>query len=490
MNTNNKLKACAYVRVSSRSEYQRNSLDEQTKYWNNYFSNQSDYEFVKIYSDYGYSGKINNRPAYRNMIKDALDGKIDIIFTKSVSRFGRNLTTLLSDIHALRENSVFVYFESENINTQNANNDLYLSIYSSLAEDQLRSNSESIKFGFHAKFQKGFAFCKPIFGYNVVKNDNDYIFTIIPDQAQIVKLIFELYNSKKTFTEIAKYLTEQNYINKDGNCEWHAHTIPLILSNEKYMGVVYSQKYFNKNFKTNRNDIDAPDVEMYVIENHHEPIISADVFITAQSQLKTRIKRTYKKHSLKNDTFNDLIFCEKCGSPYKRIIRKSGKGEDFVTYRCGKNRYKGECCHNSTMYPDTFKYLFIRAYNEFTKIKNIGTEQCYMLNAKIAVIQGEIDELRHMYLLKNISFDSFSIKLDALLKEQDAYKKELDIEVGHFIYGKKIPTKITIYNEELLKQVLKKALIFDDKISFHFVNGVIIQKEFSNPKPGKTRKIL
>lgn len=490
-NSNKKLKVSAYVRVSTRSEGQRNSFDEQMTYWTDTLSNNPDYEFVKVYSDYGYSGKINNRPAYKRMIEDALAGKIDLIFCKSVSRFGRNIVTLLDDIHKLREKGVFVNFELENISTENNSNDLYLSIYSALAENELVGMSNAIKFGFQEKFKSGSCFCKPIFGYDVKKNGDDYDFSIIPEQAETVKLIFELYNAEKTFTEISAYLNENNIANKYGKAEWMPTTIPYILSNEKYAGIVYSQKYFSENFKLKKNDADNPSKIMYSIENHHEAIVSLECFNKTKCRLDSRQKkpRKYNPKAKEKDFIAEHLYCGKCNNSYRKVNRKDYHGEEVVTYRCAKNRYKGECCHNNTIYPDTFKLLFVKAYNEFAKIKNIGTEKCQLLNAQIAVQEGLIADLIKINSLGNISYNLFLTQLEVLNKEMSKLKLDLDYEVGHIIDNQRIASRTNIFKEYQTESVLDKVVVDGTILAFHFKNGVIIEKEFTNPTPGRQSKI-
>ena len=477
-----KLKACAYVRVSTRSENQQHSLKEQIEYWEHYLKSSPEYEFVKVYSDYGYSGKINNRPSYRKMIQDALNGKIDIIFTKSISRFGRNVTTLLDDIHKLRDRNIFVEFESENINTKNNAKDLYLTIYTAFAENELLSTSEAIKFGFNNKFKTGSMLCKPILGYKIKKDGDDYIFTVIPKQAETVQLIFNLYNSGKTFTEIAAYLTEHNVLNKKGTTVWHAPMIPYILSNEKYIGAVYSQKYYNRNFKTYKNNIDNPAANMYVIEKHHEPIISNKMFLKAKKRLDSRVKRKYNKRPIKYDILKDVLFCEKCGNPYKRVIRKNTKGEEVITYRCGKNRYKSECCHNSTVYQHVFEHLFTQAYNKFRKIRNNGTPECEKLNAMLAHQSSLLNDLQKTYRLGNITYPDFCTEHNELLKEYDKINNDLNTTLKHIVNGKRIPLMAKQFKTELMNKTLEKAIVSNSTITFVFNNGISIEKELINRK--------
>lgn len=499
-NDKEKQKVCAYVRVSTRSEHQKHSFNEQIEYWTQTLSNNPDYDFVKVYSDYGYSGANIKRPAYSQMIKDAINNKIDLIFTKSLSRFGRNSIAVSSHLLTLKENNVFVIFETENLSTKDDDSNFFISLYSTIHEEELNGISNAIKFGIRNKFESGSMLCKPIFGYDIKRNGNDYDFTIINDEAETVKLIFDLYNDGISFTEIAKTLTENNRANRNGNTIWKAPMILPILSNEKYTGDVLSQKYYNVKHKAVKNNIDSPTAAMYLIENHHEPIISHDTFNAAKQRLDARVKKERKNMTAENDIIQKYLFCGKCGSAYKRIVRKNYIGEDVVTYRCGKNRYNSECCHNSTMYPKIFQYLFIKAYNKFAEIKNFGTTKCNLLNAQIANQQALINDLiaihnkrtnLHLVILQLnlINEVNYKIELQNKLKELEDYKYALDVEMGHIINNKKIPSKLRDFDETVLINVLEKVCVSDNIISFYFKNGVILEDEFQNPKAGRKKYI-
>lgn len=486
LNDKQKLKACAYVRVSTRSEHQRQSFDQQIEYWKSYLFDHPIYEFLEVYSDYGYSGKINNRPAYKRMINDALEGKIDIIFTKSIARFGRNMQTISSDLLKLKEHNVFVVFEIENIFTKETD-PFSIHLHSIIYENELYETSRSIKFGFQEKFKSGSALCKPLFGYNIKKVHDDYEFTIIPDQAETVRYIYEMYLKGHSFTQIAKILTDENRINKNGSTVWYPPMIPYILSNEKYMGSIYLQKYYNKNFKSLKNDVNNPKATMYAIDNHHEPIISESDFWAAQEKLASRPKRTHRNTTDESDVISELLYCEICKNPYKRIIRKNYAGDSVITYRCGKNRYKEESCYNSTIYPETFKKLFVKAYNQFMKIDTIGTYETNVLNVELAMIESSITDLIQTHKLGNIAYSAFNKQMHKLLNDKVETLDKLHHALGHFVNGKKLPSKTTLFNDKLAKKALNKVFVNKNLLLFEFRNGIVIEKEFTNPAPGKKR---
>ena len=246
-----------------------------------------------------------------------------------------------------------------------------------IADDHLRGLSNSIKFGYQERFENGYCVCKPIFGYDVKGTIGFYDFTIIPIQAETVRLIFDLYLKDYTFTQIAKYLKENNHLNKYGNTNWTPPMIPYILSNEKYAGIVYMQKYFNEKYKTIKNNPDEPSKQMYAIEDHHEAIISLEVYHQAKLKLNSRPKRPRKEtlNESTKDFISPILYCDICNNHYKKIVRKNYQGDEVITYRCGKNRYKEEPCHNSTIYPETFINLFISAYNDWRKHKDNGTDK-------------------------------------------------------------------------------------------------------------------
>lgn len=487
---NKKLRVCAYVRVSTKSESQKVSFDEQVRYWTDTLSNNPSYIFMGVYADYGFSGKLSNRPAYKQMIYDALDGKLDLIFCSSISRFGRDLTTIINDIRRLRDKTVFVNFEINKITTDNPNFDFYLSVNSAVAQYSLRNQSNALTFSYKQKFEYGHCVCKPILGYSIKRVGYDYEFTVIPKQAETVRLIFKLYNDGMSFVAISKYLKENNYENKYGNINWTPPMIPYILSNEKYAGVVYMQKYFNKNLKTYKNNPDNPEVEMYAIEDHHEAIIPLDLFHQTKIKLDSRIKKPRQKKTKTNDrdVISEFLFCGTCNNHYKKITRKNYQGESVITYRCGKNRYKEECCHNSTVYPESFKTLFISAYNDFTLITDLGTERTKFLNQKIKDLTILYFQIQKQDATTYEEKQLRTQKLNSTIKELTDYQRTLNLELGHIVNNKKIPKKTSIYREDLLKSILIKAEVNNGKITFKFNNGVIIEKEFTNPVQGRRKK--
>ena len=183
-----KLKAAAYARVSSPSDIAHGSLDAQIEHWTNFIKSRPEYEFVEVYFDQGLSGRITKRPGYKKMIKDALAGKIDIIFVKSIYRFGRNVVSNLTDIRALRDKEIAVIFEIENINTLDTSKEVILSLKSTFAEEQLRSISKDIKFGYRQKFSAGDMLCKPILGYVFIVSTMTMFLELFPNNPKLFAL--------------------------------------------------------------------------------------------------------------------------------------------------------------------------------------------------------------------------------------------------------------------------------------------------------------
>ena len=476
-----KLKAAAYARVSSPSDIAHGSLDVQIEHWTNFIKSRPEYEFVEVYFDQGLSGRITKRPGYKKMIKDALAGKIDIIFVKSIYRFGRNVVSNLTDIRALRDKEIAVIFEIENINTLDTSKEVILSLKSTFAEEQLRSISKDIKFGYRQKFSTGDMLCKPILGYDIYRIDNDYVFRIIPEESETVRLIFDLFLSGKTFTEMAAILTEQGRLNKKGEPIWYAAFFPY------YIGMVYTQKFINIDFKTHRNNPDAPLVKMYAIENNHEPIISEEVFLAAKEKLATRPKRSPTLRRKQLDPLDGIVYCGVCENLYKRQVRKNKAGEEIVTYRCGKSRHvSGKCCSNSTLYLTVFENLYQEAHTEFMKMKDLPHGDFPMHSAKIQVI---VDNMKALQEIRSYVQPMFTQNYNALKNELSDAIIERDIALNHIVNNKTIPVKPSRFRLEIMNAVLEKSVVLNGIIEFHFKNGVVLERKLNNPLPHRYRKL-
>ncbi|MDV5977883.1 UNVERIFIED_CONTAM: recombinase family protein [Streptococcus canis] len=326
-----KKRVCAYVRVSSDSESQAASLENQRTYFEELYSNDS--EFVGIYYDQGISGSKRNRPGFQAMIRDCLAGKIDLIHTKSISRFTRNTELLLETARHLKELNIDIYFEEHKLHTLSSDGEVMLSVLASIAEDELSSMSSNLRWAYQKKFSRGEVLLntKRFLGYELT-DDGELI--INPNEAQTIKRIYSMYLSGEGTHRIAKSL------NKDGiptatGARWHSSTITSILKNEKYKGSLILQKTF-------RDGINGPvrvnkgQFQQYVIEENHPAIISSEDWEKVQNILSS--KSSHDKNYQKRYSLSGLLKCCHCGSTLKRQVSYKRK----VVWCCSKYIKEGK----------------------------------------------------------------------------------------------------------------------------------------------------
>ena len=281
------LRVAAYCRVSTNSEEQFGSLENQMKFYTNYICKQPNWTLAGIYFDNTSGVRLKKRNGYRQMMKDCKKGKIDLILVKSISRFGRDTLTTIKDTRRLKKMNIGVYFEVGGFNTLTTN-DSIIDQYATLAQAESQSHSENVKFGMRRRMESGRALLNhtQFLGYT---KDDDGELKIVPDEAKIVQKIFELYVQGNGVRKIKKYLEVHGIKTATGKTEWSTSTIDRMLSNEKYIGQVLMQKTYTPDFLTGRQVRNQGQLSMYLVENAHEPIIDKETFEMVQ-RMKGKIK--------------------------------------------------------------------------------------------------------------------------------------------------------------------------------------------------------
>lgn len=314
----NKTKVAAYCRVSTDLSDQIHSLTAQIKYFTDYISSQGECELTEVYFDEGITGtSTKKRDGFNRMIADCEAGKIDLILTKEVSRFARNTVDTLNFTRRLSELKVGVIFMSDGIDTRDKDGELRLTIMASLAQEESRKISERTKWGTRRQMENGVVLgCGHIYGYRI---ENGKL-NPIPNECEVVKRIFNSYlYERKGSATIAKELNEQKIPTLNGKL-WGAHTVLKILRNEKYVGDLTQWKFYTESYLSHKrvpNKGDNPDAPIITIRDHHEAIISREVWDGVQKQLEERGKMTRegRKHSGKY-WFSGKVCCGKCGKPF------------------------------------------------------------------------------------------------------------------------------------------------------------------------------
>ena len=289
INSMKKRRVAGYARVSTDQEDQVTSYEAQVEYYTNYIKNRNDWEFVKVYTDEGISGtNTKKREGFNTMVADALAGKIDLIVTKSVSRFARNTVDSLTTVRKLKDKGIEIYFEKENIWTLDSKGELLITIMSSLAQEESRSISENVTWGHRKRFADG----KASWAYGrflgLEKDKETGNVVVNQEQAETVRLIFRLFLEGMTPHAISLELMHRGIKSPGGKDKWYQQTVRSILTNEKYKGDVLLQKNFTVDFLQKKMKKNEGEVQQFYVEHHHEAIISPAVFDLVQMELETR----------------------------------------------------------------------------------------------------------------------------------------------------------------------------------------------------------
>ena len=313
-----KLKVCAYVRVSTGHSEQLNSLQNQTAYYEQKLRTNPEYEFCGVFSDSGISGVKENRPGFMSMIGKAKSREIDLIFTKSISRFARNTVLLLRYVRELKDIGVGVVFEEQKLNTLSADGELMLTVLAAIAEEERKSVCTNIRWTMQSRFKRGEVLVDTnrLLGYD--KDENGRL-VLNKEQAKIVRRIYKMYLDGESANSIAGQFNEQGVPTYTGK-PWSSERILSIISNEKYMGDCKLQKSFvNDNGRQVINQGQRP---QYYVRFDHEPIVSRRRWDAAQKIREHRKKKVYP--------YSSLLRCSYCGTVLIRVIEERGKRVDWV----------------------------------------------------------------------------------------------------------------------------------------------------------------
>lgn len=370
---NRKLKVAGYARVSTMEEEQLNSYESQKKYYYEKIMENPEWDLVNVYADEGISGTTDYmRPGFMKMIEDALSGKIDIILTKSISRFGRNTLDVIKYIRMLRENNVAVIFEEDNINTMDAaKSDLILTTLSAVAQQESANISEHVKLGLRMKMNRGelIGFTK-CYGYRYDKDLKNFV--IEPSEAEVVKNIYEQYIAGHGANWIANMLEKQGIKSPTGKDKWRDSTIRGILRNEKYKGDVLQGKTYTADPISHKRYVNRGEVDKYYISNHHEPIIAPKEFDFVQEILDSRSGARATGRRIGNISrkyaFSSRIRCGFCGNCYVRRTVIGEKQSKIPSWSCMSFAKDGKetCTKSKTIREEIIKEAFIDSYQLLT----------------------------------------------------------------------------------------------------------------------------
>lgn len=510
-----KIRVAAYCRVSTSMEQQELSYEAQVAYYTEKIRTNPQWNFAGIYADDGKSAtNTRKRDDFNALIKDCMAGKIDMVLTKSISRFARNTVDSLQTIRMLKEKNIPILFEKEHINTLESNGELLITVLSSQAQEESRNISENVQWGVKRKFENGVLSINHNRFLGYTKNENGEL-VIVPEEAKIIKKIFRLFLEGNTTYQIKRQLEAENIKTVTGLDKWHASCIDRMLSNEKYMGDALLQKTYTVDFLTKKRLKNDGVVPQYYIQDNHEAIIPKELFYMVQQEKARRSAVGAKKVKCKKSKYSskyvlsDIMVCGECGQPYRRTTW-TRYGEKLVVWRCNNRLKNGtkHCKNSPTMkekqlheaiinaingvidnendYVSAFRenvILIMGSYtdkNKATKydkqIENLQNEMLKLIEEN-AKKNSEKEEFEDRY--KEIAEQIQTLKKERLYKnlkdmaaesdKQRVNQAEDSIQKEH--YG------IREFDEELVRQLLKQIkVIHEGKIEIQFKSGIVMEQ--------------
>ncbi len=496
-----KLRVAAYCRVSTDSDEQATSYEAQVEHYTDFIKKNPEWEFAGIYADDGISGtNTKNRDEFNRMIEECEAGNIDMIITKSISRFARNTLDCLKYIRQLKDKNIPVFFEKEAINTMDAKGEVLITIMASLAQQESQSLSQNVKLGLQFRYQNGQVQVNHnhFLGYT---KDADGNLVIDPEQAEVVKRIYREYLEGDSMDKIAAGLEADGILTGAGKKKWWTSTINKILRNEKYIGDALLQKTYTTDFLNKTRVKNNGIVPQYYVEGNHEAIIPKDIFLRVQEELvRRRVVKTSsngKKRSYScNHCFAQIVICGECGEMFRRI-HWNNHGCKSIVWRCiSRLEATGEECHARTVNKTVLENIVLKAINRLLGDRTTYQAQLQQNIAKVIRgaqqntadgIDEKLTELQKELLKKANNKEAYDEIADEIfkLREQrqqctvDTAARDAQIErineMQDFIKDNKY--QLTAFDESLVKRWLKQITVWDDHFTVVLKSGLEIDIE-------------
>lgn len=452
-----KRRVAAYARVSTDSDEQLSSYEAQVDFYTRHIKSNPEWEFVNVYTDEGISGtNTKKREGFNRMVADALDGRIDLILTKSISRFARNTVDTLTTVRKLKEKNVEVYFEKENIYTLDAKGEVMITIMSSLAQEESRSISENVTWGIRKSMADGkitLAY-KNFLGY---EKGEDGLPKIVEGEARIVREIYRMFLDGKTVRTIADHLTDQGIPTPRGKEKWCVSTIMSILTNEKYKGDALLQKTYTADFLTKKSKKNHGEVPQYYIKNSHPAIIDPATFDLVQQEMERR--RPNRRQLHKSSPFNAKIIRGECGGYYGRKVWHSKSKHRKHVWRCNHKYGAETVCDTPNLDESVLEAAFVAAFNQILSDKELHIlrlEKMLPILADTSGLEKQLGEAQNRHAELISALRRYMEENTRQIQNQAEYNRrfsEQDVEC------KKAEGQIAQIKEEILAQSGKKEQV-------------------------------
>lgn len=498
-----KLRVAAYCRVSTEEEEQQGSFEIQKEFYTAKINSTPEWQLAGIYADDGISGvHTKKRDGFNQMIQDCKKHKIDLILTKSISRFARNTVDSIQYVRMLKQFGVTVIFEKENINTSTMNSEMLLTVLSAFAQAESESISQNISRGKRMGFSHGrFSFpYAQMLGY---RKGADGQPEIIPEHAELIRMIYTSYLHGDSLQTIKGKVEAGGYKTVRGNTTWSTQALLRILQNEKYCGDVLLQKTFTDNVLTGGPKKNTGQLPQYYIENNHEGIVTKQMYREVQAEIARRnskscANRRKQKRGRYNSKYalSERLYCGECGSPYKRVTWNI-HGRKEIVWRCvNRVTYGTKFCHNSpSVQEEALHQTLLRAIQNLAdnyteevamQINGIlhdlqgGTTELEELQKKLADARQEFDRLLDLSLECDASFldeklkhtseeiDSLQKQIDQLTaSQQKAANPNLQLTASDF--------HITEYSDAIVARIIERIdIVSANEIKIEFIGGYTV----------------
>ena len=483
-----------FCRVSTDTDEQATSYDEQISHYTERINNEPSWELAGIFTDDGISGtNTKKREGFNKMIEECMAGKIDLIITKSISRFARNTVDCLKYIRMLKEKGVEIHFEKENIRTFDIQGEIMITIMASLAQQESESLSKNVKMGLKFRYQRGKISINHNWFLGYTKDEEGNLIIVL-EQAEVVKRIYREYLDGSSMDQIKAGLERDGVKNGAGRKKWGTTNIKQILTNEKYVGDAMLQKTVTiDTLNKTRVANDGREVQYY-IEDHHEAIVSRVVFSRVQEEIKRRAdmknhKRTYSsKYGLSN-----VCRCGNCGAALYRVHWYLGGKK--VMWRCRNRMDNGEdACDLKSIDNKSIENAVVQAVNQMLREKssvidtvkenilkavgNVGNHLTATIDSRIKDLEQKVVEL----VKGGKSYDSLLEQLDSLKKEKARLleadvecKKESEMLSGIMAFIDNQADVIVEYDDRLTRRLVKEIEVHEDTALVTFKHGQLVE---------------
>lgn len=526
-------RVCAYARVSEQKGRTLHSLSQQISYFSELIQSKSEWEYVGVYADKGISGTSDNRDEFKRMLEDCDKGKIDLILTKSISRFARNTVDLLEIIRDLKDKSIAVYFEKEKINSMSDDGELMLTLLASFAQEESRSISENVKWGIRKNFEKGIGNNFILYGYEW---DGEK-FNLIEEEAKVVRYCFDNFINQKSAETTAKELEAMGIVGRSGK-PIHPETIRSMLRQEKYTGNSLLQKTYINNHIDKKETKNTGELPMYWVEGTHPQIITLETFEKVQAEMARRRELgVFANWAIKTNCFTSKIHCS-CGRNFQRNQRKnkSSLGGKYTVWMCAGQKEanrKGcinpsipekilieKCCEVlnldefdemifeekisaiNVLEPGKLEFVFHDGHRQMIEWKSTAKKDWWTDERKVAYAKSRSDPKFSRTIGRFNEFSSFikCEKCGKSYRKQFRYLKsgkkpafymcsspasECQNSTIYLTVVQEIITRelgLEKYDGDVMIEKISHLSVRDNQIALHFKDGQIKTVDYENPK--------